>query len=136
MSDYIDLVNSLSLPSSAQDSAIFPPPWCPSQWFPNSTNVEGSFRENEDALTNIIMTRLRTSEGLDLDWINTHYGEDTAISIRRGVSLAIELNLAKIVNVGNDLSMRYGILKLVDPEGFLFSNTILSSIFAELDLIG
>jgi hypothetical protein len=130
------LVNSLSLPSSAQDSAIFPPPWCPSQWFPTYTNVKCSFHENEDTLTNIIMTRLRTSDGLDLDWISTHYSEDTAISIHRGVDLAIELNLAKIVNVRNGLSMRYGILKLVDPEGFLFSNTILSSIFAELGLIG
>jgi oxygen-independent coproporphyrinogen-3 oxidase len=136
MSDYIDFVNSLFLPSSAQDSTIRLPPWFPSQWLGNHTNVKASVQENEDTLTNIIMTRLRTSDGLDLDWISTHYGEDIATSIHRSVNLAIELNLAEIVHVGNDQTMRHGILRLVDPEGFLFSNTILSYIFAELGFVG
>jgi oxygen-independent coproporphyrinogen-3 oxidase len=85
-----------------------------------------------DSLTDIVMTRLRTSDGLDLDWIRDHVpdGQDAVEMIMKGASLGLELGLAEHVRSDSDGIL--GSLRLVDPGGFLFSNSIISSIFVEL----
>ncbi len=157
LSDYVDFVTSLPLPSSSEEAhnrdekhLVLPPPWFPSHWFRSFESVNdrtidqdrnnSTMEEADDNLTNIIMTRLRTSDGLDLDWISKMYGEETVASIIRSADMAMELNLAKIVHVSDEQSnsssiRHHGTLQLSDPEGFLFSNTILSSIFAELGIV-
>lgn len=77
-------------------------------------------------LLDVILTRLRTSEGLDLDWIAKHedYGESYVESIMKGVKFFEETGL---------VTLSPGRIKLTDPDGFLFSNNIISNIFAELD---
>jgi len=84
-----------------------------------------------DLLTDIIMTRLRTSEGLDLDWIrdNVRDGEKVVEKVLQGAQLGLDLGLSKHT-VSENGGM--GTLRLVDPDGFLFSNSIISSIFVEL----
>ena len=77
------------------------------------------------------MTRLRTSEGLDLDWVagQDNYAETHVEAILRGFELALDLKLGH-----KDASPAgtYGCVRLNDPKGFLFSNHIISSIFMEL----
>ena len=81
--------------------------------------------KDDDALLDIIMTRLRTSDGLDLEWVAKEYGESYVKAIMKGVRyFKEETDLVK-VSPGN--------IKLTDPDGFLFSNNIISNIFVELD---
>lgn len=84
----------------------------------------------EHDIEDIIMTRLRTRDGLDLTWVcNQENGNDIMKKILLGAKLGFELGLVKRytrIEAGIDR------LYLTDPKGFLFSNTIISSIFAEL----
>ncbi len=73
------------------------------------------------------MKRMRTSDGLDLEWIQQRFGSKIRDTIVKGATLGLELNLAEIL--GEDDRV---ILRLKDPDGFLYSNYIISSIFAEL----
>jgi coproporphyrinogen III oxidase-like Fe-S oxidoreductase len=77
-----------------------------------------------DALLDITLKRLRTSEGLDLDWVEQRYGEKCVQAILEGAQLGLELKFAQLDR---------NILRLADPEGFLYSNSIISSIIAELE---
>lgn len=89
-----------------------------------------------DVLTDIIMTRLRTSDGLDLDWIkdNVPDGEKVVKKVMKGAKLGLDLKLAEHIQSGRETSM--GTLRLVDPDGYLFSNSIISNIFVELGIEG
>jgi oxygen-independent coproporphyrinogen-3 oxidase len=100
-------------------------------FLPNDDEVECSI--DLDSLTDIIMTRLRTSDGLDLDWIrdNVPGGQDVVEMIMKGAGMALDLGLAEHVRSERDGGI-LGSLRLVDPSGFLFSNSIISSIFVEL----
>jgi oxygen-independent coproporphyrinogen-3 oxidase len=86
---------------------------------------------NDDLILDIIMTRLRTSEGLDLDWVAKHdnYGKTHVDAILRGFILALDLGLGYRIN---SRCVTHGSIKLSDPKGFLFSNTIISNIFLSL----
>lgn len=99
-------------------------------FLPNDDEVECSI--DLDSLTDIIMTRLRTSDGLDLDWIrdNVPGGQEVVKMIMKGAGMALDLGLAE--HVRSDRDGILGTLRLVDPSGFLFSNSIISSIFVEL----
>jgi coproporphyrinogen III oxidase-like Fe-S oxidoreductase len=88
--------------------------------------------DDGDFLTDVIMTKLRTLQGLDLNWIrHTDVGgEAKADAILRGAELALDMGLAE--REQND-DKSYDYLRLQDPDGFLFSNNIISQIFVELD---
>ena len=92
--------------------------------------VQDRALDHLDRLTDVIMTRLRTSEGLDLDDVEQEYGQDKVNRILRGVQLGIDLQLAR--RIGEEKGRKHGVLRLNDPAGFLFSNSIISSIFVEL----
>lgn len=79
----------------------------------------------EDRLLDIVLKRLRTSEGLSLSWIGQEFGSRYEKAIRRGAALGLELNMVMIDE--------RDVLKLTDPEGLLYSNSIISTIFAELE---
>lgn len=129
LSDYITWAQELNKEYrkySGDEGVIFSPPW-------KFSNAEvPSDDDDDDELLDIIMTRLRTSEGLDLDWIANHnsYNESCVDAILRGFELAIELGLGMRVTVPGK---KYGIIRLSEPNGFLFSNNIISNIFAEID---
>ena len=136
LSDYIKWTESLI------DNNSSPPPWL----YKASTddNVDDDDSEDDiDNLLDIVMTRLRTSQGLDLDWIVKHekYDISHVEAILRGFDLAIELGLGvkddvSITSMGTDTDdgkqQRYGSIRLTDSKGFLFSNNIISNIFLEL----
>jgi len=76
-----------------------------------------------DALLDEALTALRTSGGLDLGRVADVYGAERSEAARRGAQEAIGLGLAVVDD---------DVLRLTDPEGFLFSNFALAGIFAEL----
>lgn len=102
------------------------------QWVENliahknaNTGSEAAIELGElDFLMDHVLKRLRTSEGLSLDWIQKRFGEKYRDAILEGAELGIELNLA---------SVEFCRLRLKDPDGFLYSNSIISSIFVELE---
>jgi coproporphyrinogen III oxidase-like Fe-S oxidoreductase len=79
-----------------------------------------------ERLTDIVLKRLRTSDGLDLFAIRDRFGKQYCDAVLRGADLALCLKLAT-----HDVTT--GILRLSDPDGFLFSNSIISSVFVELE---
>ena len=84
--------------------------------------------EEEDSilsrLQNVVLTRLRTKEGLDLDWVRHRFGPAYAQAIARG---------ARPEDFPSLVAYESPNLRLVDSTGFLFSNMVLSSIFLELE---
>jgi putative oxygen-independent coproporphyrinogen III oxidase len=89
---------------------------------------DGNLMDDQEYLTDIVMKRLRTSDGLDLDWLTARFGKDITQKVVKGASLGLELNLAERIRseTGEEL------LRLANPDGLLFSNYIISSIFVEL----
>lgn len=93
----------------------------------NEDSVEANREDDEDeTLAEIVMTRLRTSDGLDLSWVEESYGKEKLEAILRGLDLGLDLKLATLDKDSN-------VAKLTSPDGFLFSNSILSNVFAELN---
>lgn len=119
LSDYITWVKTLSNGESLD-------------WFP--TEIDSVDEEDEDEyVLDTIMTRLRTKDGLDMNWAFNTGGDELLGSILRGAKLGLDLGLAEIVTSNPDKGdIDKGILRLKDPDGFLFSNNIISEIFAEL----
>ena len=89
LSDYISWTEGLKqkyadyLPNNNAQSVRKPP------WLYNDPETDDEITDDTDNLLDIVMTRLRTSEGLDLDWVAKHaeYGENCVSSILRGLSL-------------------------------------------------
>jgi len=99
------------------------------EWVPPWLSSNKNSADNDSDILDIIMTRLRTREGLDLEWvIKQDDGPKTKKAILRGSRLGFDMGLLKRFQDedGRDT------LRLVDPQGFLFSNSIISSIFSEL----
>ena len=122
MADYIDWV-------SKQKEHVERGEETPS-WLKADENDE--IDDDEDYLTDVIMTKLRTREGLDLNWVRQADigGDAKADAVLRGAELALDMDLAE--RERND-DESYDFLRLQDPDGFLFSNKIISQIFVELD---
>ena len=76
-----------------------------------------------DALEDELLTGLRTAEGIDLKRIHNVYGSEYERAVRRGAQEAIDLGLAVVAGE---------VLKLTDPDGFLFSNYALAAVFGEV----
>jgi coproporphyrinogen III oxidase-like Fe-S oxidoreductase len=89
-----------------------------------------------DLCENIVLKRLRTADGLDLDRdVAGRFGEQYADAVLRGASLGLELRLATLVVDDDDDDSRSRTLRLTVPDGFLLSNSILSSIFVALEAL-
>ena len=101
-----------------------------------TSSLEMQLMKNEhhaaevDRLMDVVLKRLRTAEGLDLNRVRRQFGESYVVAILKGAQLGLELELAVLENC----SSRY-LLRLVDSKGFLFSNSIISSIFVELERV-
>jgi putative oxygen-independent coproporphyrinogen III oxidase len=117
MSDYISWVQEVKEGVEKLDS--LPP------WLPQHIDEE----DKHEILLDTVMTRLRTTEGLDLNDLKQFSNDDSLVElILEGAKEGIDLGLVErnTTGGGND------ILRLVDPDGFLFSNTIISNIFMHL----
>ena len=79
--------------------------------------------DGADALEDELLTGLRTAAGIDLARVCDVYGSEYERAVRRGAQEAIDLGLAVVEG---------DVLRLTDPDGFLFSNYALASVFAEV----
>jgi len=105
--------------------------WVQNQTLSNTLDFMSTEKDDEDYLYDIIMTRLRTIDGLDLNKIQDRYGSDVVNCILSSIDEYIkndEEELLTIIRNEQDW-----IVKLTDPNGFLVSNSILSIIFMGLD---
>ena len=95
-------------------------------WVDDGASVEGGDDDDddEDWLLDELLTALRTSDGVDLGRVRRVYGADAEACVRRGAADAVEANLA---------TLHGDALRLTDPDGFLFSNFVISTIFAAFD---
>lgn len=95
-----------------------------------------------DILLDSLMLRLRLSEGINLSSIKTDFGEAVNNQILSCISTYYHQNLIDFIDEqGNKIVIKNikvipdnAQLKLTDPEGFLFSNTILTTLFYQLNL--
>ena len=97
------------------------------RWVQEGTEESSEKSDNVDLLMDTVLKRLRTSEGLSLTWIRHRFPDQAEAYIKailEGSKLGLELGLA---------SLEQNILRLKDPSGFLFSNSIISAIFAEIE---
>lgn len=127
MADYVKWVQASQQQSSfAENNGAYD--WL---WSNHTEEEEQQENDDEEILLDTIMTRLRTKEGLDLNWIAENYSKSTVKIIKRA-SLALQPDLVRIDEESADGGDDEGNIRLIDPEGFLFSNYIISNIFAEI----
>lgn len=79
-----------------------------------------------DRLLDVIMLSLRTSDGLDLSAVERSFGVEVSTRIRLAAATFEEQQLVLTARSYEGAEC----IRLVDPEGFLLSNDIISSIFA------
>lgn len=90
-----------------------------------------------DSLLDRVMLGLRLARGIDLTDIASEFGSEAVRVLQKSVEPYIQKGWVSIEDSrGRDYtsSQRSVWLRLTDPQGFLFSNTILAHIFSELDL--
>ncbi|BBA80285.1 coproporphyrinogen III oxidase [cyanobacterium endosymbiont of Rhopalodia gibberula] len=93
-----------------------------------------------DILLENLMLKLRLSEGIDLSLIKADFGREITSRIVSCVYTYYEQNLIDFIDEqGNKIVLKNTKtipentkLKLTDPEGFLFSNTVLATLFSNL----
>ncbi|ELS01699.1 putative oxygen-independent coproporphyrinogen III oxidase [Xenococcus sp. PCC 7305] len=81
-----------------------------------------------DLLLETLMLGLRLAEGVNLSRIGKEFGEGTIARILSSLQSYLEQNLVEISTVNHEQRLR-----LVDPQGFLLSNTIITSLFETFD---
>lgn len=94
----------------------------------------------DDVLLETLMLGLRLADGLNLSRLSQQFGEETLQKIGRSLQPYYQRGWVKIVDAQdkvvegqNPLPLSTtGNLRLTDPEGFLFSNTILADLFHQL----
>ncbi|MFB2835593.1 radical SAM family heme chaperone HemW [Floridanema evergladense] len=84
--------------------------------------------DEQDILLETLMLGLRLSEGLDLAILEEKFGKKTLEKIWHCLQPYYQTGWVEI-SVNNDTNR----LKLTDPEGFLFSNTVLAALFSYLE---
>ncbi len=93
-----------------------------------------------DVLLEILMLGLRLADGLSLSTLKSQFGEKTLEQIWASLQPYYRSGWVEVVGLGgkavalqNDQKPTMnGQIRLSDPEGFLFSNTILADLFSQL----
>ncbi|NJN04368.1 MAG: coproporphyrinogen III oxidase [Leptolyngbyaceae cyanobacterium SL_1_1] len=76
-----------------------------------------------------LMVGLRLAEGIDLAVLNQQFGSETVERLQKRLRPYIQQGWVEIVAAGATSAR----LRLSDPEGFLFSNVVLTALFEEFD---
>ena len=79
---------------------------------------------SSDRLLETLMLGLRLAEGVNLETIANHFGEQTVEMIKNCLQPYLD---SKLVVFQNNQ------IRLTDPEGFLLSNTVLATLFEKLE---
>ena len=92
-------------------------------WVKEGAIIDVPKTSKDDNLLETIMLGLRLAEGIDLSVITQKFGRENTTKILE--SLQPYKNKNWVIIEDNEASR----LKLTDPEGFLFSNQILTTLF-------
>lgn len=92
-----------------------------------------------DVLLETLMLGLRLAEGLSLFTLTQQFGEKTLATIWTSLQAYYRQGWVDVIDEGKPVNLKdgkqlplTGRLRLSDPEGFLFSNTILAHLFSQL----
>ncbi len=87
--------------------------WVDDNKYLASAHIEPRDKEDdsidEDFLSDLLLKRLRTIDGLDLRWLEINYGSEIVEKVLEGAKLGLDLELAEHIDDE--------ILRLKDPEG-------------------
>jgi len=86
---------------------------------------EGERESKEEVAEDFVMTALRTADGLDLGFMEREHGVALRGSIEEGAKFFIDNGMAEMLEGAR--------LRLTDPEGFLFSNSVISEVFVAME---
>jgi oxygen-independent coproporphyrinogen-3 oxidase len=95
-----------------------------------------------DVLLETLMLGLRLAEGLSLSMLTQQFGEKILEQVWKGLQSYYRRGWVEVVGVHGEVVelqdaqklLLTGQLRLSDPEGFLFSNTVLADLFSQLSL--
>ncbi|MBD2137596.1 coproporphyrinogen III oxidase [Anabaena sp. FACHB-1237] len=90
------------------------------QWVENGGIIDCQITSLEDRLLETLMLGLRLAEGVNLSNLIEQFGDDQVLKIKTCLQPYIDKNWVEIMNDK---------LRLTDPEGFIFSNVMLSKLF-------
>ena len=101
----------------------------------------------DEALLDTLMLGLRLADGVNLVALRHQFGDRPIDRIIQCLKLYVHKNWVMFTSPKNhshepntsdppDLEKNYGHVRLTDPDGFLFSNVILSDVFSALDDTG
>ncbi|MDJ0795845.1 MAG: radical SAM family heme chaperone HemW [Calothrix sp. MO_167.B12] len=93
------------------------------QWVKDGCVIDCEVTPPYEVLLDTLMLGLRLAEGLSLQMLQEWFGEENVEHIQRILQPYTDKGWVQIVE---------GRLQLSDPEGFLFSNLVLSTLFQEL----
>jgi oxygen-independent coproporphyrinogen-3 oxidase len=88
-------------------------------------SIDSDEQINSVDILDFIMLSLRTKDGLKLEQLSERYGLDKTEKVFRSLEPYITNNLVVCDDKQN--------VRLSDPEGFMLSNEVISSVFAALD---
>jgi coproporphyrinogen III oxidase-like Fe-S oxidoreductase len=112
----------------------------PNQIIIPDSDISNYSNSHQDLLLETIMLGLRLTEGLNISELITKFGAEILNIIWKTLQPYYQQGWVEIldsnglpiqVNSGETIAA-YSHIRLTDPEGFLFSNTILSTLFSEL----
>lgn len=103
--------------------------------------LDGSETSQTDVLLETLMLGLRLAEGLTLSTLTQQFGEKTLEQIWAALQPYYRNAWVEIVGANGEMIElqntqklpKSGQLRLTDPEGFLFSNTVLADLFSHLE---
>src|SRR5919202_1373826 len=103
--------------------------------------LDGSETSQTDVLLETLMLGLRLAEGLTLSTLTQQFGEKTLEQIWAALQPYYRNAWVEVVGAnGETIELqntqklpKSGQLRLSDPEGFLFSNTVLAALFSHLE---
>ena len=98
---------------------------------PNPT-LETDHQTSLDILLETLMLGLRLSTGVSLTPLSQQFGEDITQEI---LNCLLPYQQQGWVTITTDSTLDTEIIQLTDPEGFLFSNTVLATLFSHLSHI-
>jgi putative oxygen-independent coproporphyrinogen III oxidase len=105
----------------------------------NEGNIDVPLLSRQDVYLETLMLGLRLAEGVDLVKLAVEFGKETIENLLARLKIYHQRGWIEYVDHQNNIieSNQLNVLpsslylRLQDPEGFLFSNTILATIFAE-----
>jgi oxygen-independent coproporphyrinogen-3 oxidase len=80
----------------------------------------------EEMLLDTLMLGLRLADGLSVDEVRSHFGSVLLAKVLEALHPYLKAGWVEIVNIPEQR------IKFIDPEGFLFSNVVLSTLFEKL----